>query len=109
LVSARLPPGMYYGKPPEPKKDGAGGPSEIEGAYIVDSQMVSGRLVGKDVGAGESGNLVHTMVQDCGEEIAVAWLSGFQRVLNHFLMQFGATMGPADYDMPAQIKHECVD
>ena len=94
LVSALLPPGIYYGHPGKAAGDG-----ELEPALIVNSEMISGRLSGKDVTHGESGNLIHRMVQDVGEEVTVAWLSGFQRVLNAFLMQFGATMSPADYDM----------
>jgi DNA-directed RNA polymerase beta' subunit len=82
VVSALLPPGVHYGN------------------CIRNSEMLPGsRLAGKDVSHGESGNLIHAMVQDVGEEITVAWMSGFQRVLNAFLMNFGATMNPGDYEM----------
>jgi DNA-directed RNA polymerase beta' subunit len=93
LVSAMLPPKVFYGHVgKKPANDG-----DLEPALIVNSEMISGRLGGNDVCHGVSGNLLHTMVQDVGEEVTVAWMSGFQRVLNSFLMRHGATMAPADY------------
>jgi DNA-directed RNA polymerase beta' subunit len=108
LVSALLPPGVFYGDAERAAaKRSRGEPADDP--VIVDSEMLSGRLRGKDVAQDEPGNLLHTMVQDVGEEETLAWMSGFQRVLNYFLMQHGSTMNTTDYAMSERHRREAAE
>lgn len=89
VISALLPPNIFYRTPNRKNPNNQ--------CVINNSIMVQGRLNGDDVGPGVSGNLIHRIVQDCGESYAIAWLSGIQRVLNYFIMQYGTTMNRDDY------------
>jgi DNA-directed RNA polymerase beta' subunit len=109
VISALLPIGVFY-RTPEPSKKKADDGTNVEIVVIRNSEMLSGRLTGRDVGTGASGNLVHTMVQDIGEEVTICWLTGMQRMANWYLMYVGETMGPGDYILDDDnVKQACDD
>lgn len=81
------------------------GEGEAGRAVIRNSVLVRGRVFGEDVSTGKTGNLVHAMCQDMGNEITIVWLAGMQRVCNYFIMNSGQTLSAEDYELsePSQI------
>jgi len=99
LISTLLPERVNYAPQNRKKK--------YPPAVIVNSVLTSGILSGEDVAPGVSGNLVHVMVQDVGQDLTATFLSGIQRVLNYYIMKVGQSMSMHDYMMSAETERQC--
>ena len=97
------------------KIDGKGKPADThspladDGLFVTDGELMFGLFNKKSVGTG-AGGIIHTIFNEFGHEMAMAFFNGAQTVVNYWLLHNGFSIGIGDTVPDAEtvekIQHE---
>jgi DNA-directed RNA polymerase beta' subunit len=73
--------------------------SEKPETIVLDAEMIRGIITKAIIGTSGSG-LIHQMIQEYGNQCTVRFQSDVQRVVNHWLADYGFSVGPSDCVLP---------
>jgi DNA-directed RNA polymerase II subunit RPB1 len=93
IISMIIPKNLNLERP-ESKKN-AYAPEDDKGCFILGGELMFGRFIKKFVGSSAQG-VIHTIFNESGPDVAMGFFNGAQRVVNHWLLHNGFSVGIGD-------------